>query len=336
MYGLHLHEASVIRNVQPAAYLSRQSEHVPAFPISHQPSHECSRCASSAVYIACIGSLQNADMTQKQKASTRAEPAKASPRKKAKTGNETADGQAKLGGFLKTPDKKGKSTTSHDPTNSIISLLSDSEPGEDAEIEQVAVASGSKRRRPPVDSEVIDLEGVLSSDTDAEDIKPVAGPSGIKKESNASLHPLFRKTGVKLENGDGSSGRIGDVKPPLEQEDTKPVIDRKGKGKAEIGNESPKKLIFPKVETDDPVSYPLEKDIFEFDPKTDISTETWPRTQAGKLHTPYSFLVAAFVLISATRSRLIIVTVLTNTLRTIVEYDPEALKDTVYLVGFPK
>jgi hypothetical protein len=37
--------------------------------------------------------------------------------------------------------------------------------------------------------------------------------------------------------------------------------------------------------------------------------------------------------VSATRARLIITTVLTNTLRTIVEYQPEVLRECVYLVN---
>jgi DNA ligase-1 len=77
----------------------------------------------------------------------------------------------------------------------------------------------------------------------------------------------------------------------------------------------------------------LDLDIFAFDPKEHISTATWPRSGSGQLQIPYSFLVAAFVLVSATRSRLSIVTVLTNTLRTVVEYQPEILRETVYLVG---
>lgn len=275
-------------------------------------------------------------MAPKHKAPAKAETSKSSPRKKVKTSNGAGDGQASLGSFLKTPKKSpGTSITG----NGVISLLSDSEAGEGDEVEHVPAVPAKQRAAAP-NSEIIDLEDVLSSDSDAEDIKPVAGPSSLKKESNAAVHPLFRKNAIKLEDGEpvapaanGSSGASSGTDRSVKQEETKPAIDRKGKGKAEITTDSPKKLIFPKTESDEPVSYPLEKDIFEFDPKQDISTDTWPRTQAGKIHIPYSFLVAAFVLISATRSRLIIVTVMTNTLRTIVEYDPEVLKDAVYLVS---
>lgn len=284
-------------------------------------------------------------MVQKNKGSGKPESSKESPRKKAKVSNGNSEGQSKLGNFVKTPDKKGNVNGSLNKKEGIISLLSDSEPGEEGDVEHIPVASASKKCRMPADGEVIDLEDVLSSDSDNDDVKPIAGPSTFKNDSNAAVHPMFRKTAIKLEEGPGRSdnGAVPQDRAGKEEEDIKPVIDRKGKGKAETGSDSPRKLIFPKIENDEPVAYPLEKDIFEFNPKTDISTDTWPRTQAGKLHTPYSFLVAAFVLISATRSRLIIVTVLTNTLRTIVEYDPETLKDAVYLVskqthtlGFPQ
>jgi len=76
------------------------------------------------------------------------------------------------------------------------------------------------------------------------------------------------------------------------------------------------------------VVYPLDKDIFHFNPLIDIDSSLWPSD--GQI--PYSFLTAAFVLISSTRSRLIIVTVLTNTLRTIVAYQPEVLLSAVYLI----
>lgn len=275
-------------------------------------------------------------MAAKHKASTKAEAPNSSPRKKAKVtkSSNSSEAQSGLGSFLKTPIKKPNK--SNGPDNGVISLLSDSEPGDDGDIEHVPVASSSKAGKRPGDSEVIDLEGVLSSDSDDEDIKPIAGPSSLKNGSNASVHPMFRKGAVKVEDGvaDGQNGVASIDRSVKEEEDVKPKVNNKGKGKADPStSDSPKKLIFPKIESNEPIVYPLDKDIFEFDPKKDISTETWPRTQNGKLHTPYSFLVAAFVLISATRSRLIIVTVMTNTLRTIVEYDPEALKDAVYLVG---
>lgn len=131
------------------------------------------------------------------------------------------------------------------------------------------------------------------------------------------------------------------------------------------------------------IHYPLDSDILDFEPSS-IDTITWPlrsscnisprkqkQTEQEKetsssmmedLRTrkvPYSFLVAGFVLISATRSRLAITSksweilkawihktifvailivglifaaVLTNLLRTITEHDPSSLLPAIYLI----
>lgn len=80
----------------------------------------------------------------------------------------------------------------------------------------------------------------------------------------------------------------------------------------------------------------LGDDIFVFDPWT-IDTSSWPVTsnKHGVLAptTPYALLTHAFVLITATRSRLAITSVLTNLLRTVRAHDPESLLATVYLVS---
>ena len=62
-------------------------------------------------------------------------------------------------------------------------------------------------------------------------------------------------------------------------------------------------------------SYPLDSDIFAFQPSRDIDITGWPKSRQGTTETvqiPYAFLTASFVLISATRSRLKIITILTN------------------------
>lgn len=71
----------------------------------------------------------------------------------------------------------------------------------------------------------------------------------------------------------------------------------------------------------------LDVDILAFQPSRDVSTAQWP---GGRM--PYAFLVhSAFVPISATRSRLAIVRILTNLLRAIIELDPASLLPTIYL-----
>lgn len=228
-----------------------------------------------------------------------------SARKKAKSAAVTQTG---IGAFLQSPPKQQVSSNGKangkTASTAVVDLLSDDEVEEEEDCKPPtskagAVASTSR--------DVIDLEDIES---DAEtDSKP-------RKSAAASLHPMFAARPIKIDEDED----VKDVKPDL-----------KGKGKAKP-QDSPTKLVIPEGNAGDPVVYPLDTDIFEFDPHTDISTATWPRNSAGKLQIPYSFLVAAFVLVSATRSRLSIVTVLTNALRTVVQYQPEILRETVYLV----
>ncbi|KAK4051805.1 hypothetical protein OIV83_002510 [Microbotryomycetes sp. JL201] len=70
----------------------------------------------------------------------------------------------------------------------------------------------------------------------------------------------------------------------------------------------------------------LDTSVYEFNPSTDVDTSDWPQ---GRV--PYSFLTDAFVLISSTKSRLLISRVLTNLLRTTIELDPQSLEAIVYL-----
>lgn len=86
-------------------------------------------------------------------------------------------------------------------------------------------------------------------------------------------------------------------------------------------------------------SIPLAQDIFEFDP-TIVDTSTWPTAASASEDgieplptTPYALLTAAFVLISSTKSRLIITTVLTNLLRVIRHHDRSNLLPSIYLIS---
>lgn len=158
----------------------------------------------------------------------------------------------------------------------------------------------------PVSSKKADAKGkgkaihqaIEVIDLSSGDEKPVASTSKLPAPS-----PVVKK--AKAEDAD--------VKP-----DIKPDLSR-SIGFAHTASSS----------TTADIVYPLDKDIFHFNPLIDIDSSSWPGS--GK-QIPYSFLTAAFVLISSTRSRLIIVTVLTNTLRTIAAYQPEVLLSAVYLI----
>ena len=84
---------------------------------------------------------------------------------------------------------------------------------------------------------------------------------------------------------------------------------------------------------------PLSDDIFAFDPISQVDTTHWPRVAAADgsgdqvPSTPYMLMAHAFTLISSTRSRLAITTLLTNLLRVIRAHDPASLLPAVYLVS---
>ena len=148
-------------------------------------------------------------------------------------------------------------------------------------------------------SEIIDL-----SSGDEEDSKPVASTSKLPVRT------------VKQEPK---------VKDELLAEDSKPALPKNMIGFAH--NSSKDAAV-----QSNSFTCALDKDILQFDPNTDVDASNWATTKTGTKEIPYSFLTAAFVLISSTRSRLIIVTVMTNTLRTIVHYQPECLLSAVYLI----
>ncbi|PWN32578.1 ATP-dependent DNA ligase, partial [Meira miltonrushii] len=76
----------------------------------------------------------------------------------------------------------------------------------------------------------------------------------------------------------------------------------------------------------------LQQDIFTFDPaKVDVSC--WPTRSGNVPSAPYALLSHACILLSTTKSRLIIVTVLTNLLRVLMYHDEEALLPCIYLVS---
>lgn len=64
----------------------------------------------------------------------------------------------------------------------------------------------------------------------------------------------------------------------------------------------------------------LDTSIFSFEPKRDVDTTAWLK---GRV--PFAVLVDAFVQVSSTKSRLVILRVLVNLLRVVIELDPESL-----------
>lgn len=294
--------------------------------------------------------------------------------KKAKlAGDQTSRGTflAPSSSSSSSPSKKAKKGRKRAAENDheVISILSSASEGEDG-LEEVGAGGstgGSAQPRaststspgkqartrtvapPRSTSDVIDLDAVEIPPP------PPQQQHGRSKRSidgstkaAAPVHPMFSQQQAKTPKKGSNAAAASSIDLSLDEDpdaDAKPILGVGGssttpsnsnvKGKGRASGSSPSKLIIPTLpEGSDPVSYPLDSDIFEFDPERDVSTETWPRNAGtGRLQIPYSFLVAAFVLVSATRARLTITTILTNTLRTVVQYQPEVLRETIYLVS---
>lgn len=150
--------------------------------------------------------------------------------------------------------------------------------------------------------------------------------SSVKKDSKGKGKASTSTSAIEvidLSSGDekpvASTSKIPAASSVKVETDIKPSLPKNIIGFAHNSNKT----------ASEAVTYPLDKDIFAFNPLIDVDSSSWPKDGH---EIPYSFLTAAFCLISATRSRLIIVTVLTNTLRTIVAYQPEVLLSAVYLI----
>ncbi|BGP14288.1 hypothetical protein JCM10213_004252 [Rhodosporidiobolus nylandii] len=76
---------------------------------------------------------------------------------------------------------------------------------------------------------------------------------------------------------------------------------------------------------------PLDTPLFSFDPLRDVAFAQPDPTKPPQI--PFAFFTSALVLISSTRSRLLIRLVLTNLLRTVIMHSPSALLPTLYLLS---
>lgn len=168
-------------------------------------------------------------------------------------------------------------------------------------------------------------------DIEAQDLMAADSVSmAVKQEPSTSTQNVFRrqtKTPGAASNGKRSPSESASVTMP----------NLKSQGAASTSN-TDSHTPFDVHALDRSIeAIPLGDDIFTFDPSS-VDTSTWPRVVGGpnevaKPTVPYALLTRAFVLITATRSRLAITTLLTNLLRVVRAHDPESLLPAVYLVS---
>lgn len=147
-------------------------------------------------------------------------------------------------------------------------------------------------------------------------IEPIASSS--KLPVTPKVKPVKKE--VKLEQKSANVDKIPPTKPTPSSVPPTPKSTTTASFFA-----SPTKSAMTSKSSNGQKDLPLDTNVYAFSPRA-IDTSSWPQ---GRI--PYSYLVTAFVLLSSTKSRLLISTVLTNLLRTVVELDPESLVPVVQL-----
>lgn len=134
---------------------------------------------------------------------------------------------------------------------------------------------------------------------------------GVKRRRDHSLASVINT--VESAVDDIGEGRPPEATPDQNIQTTSTV------------SQTPKKTAIslePTVKWDTSIEeIPFDKDPLSFDPdKYKGIVDKWPARKA-----PYALLVRAFVLVNSTRSRIKIVDILVNLIRTLIRLDPESL-----------
>ncbi|KAF9049963.1 ATP-dependent DNA ligase [Panaeolus papilionaceus] len=168
------------------------------------------------------------------------------------------------------------------------------------------------------------VNGVLTSSVKSPSPKPNAFVQGSSKSTlpssqNASLAPISSDQSNYIEISDDDNVKTtSQSQLPAVRSKPAPIIPAKtsktSTDKKRMQPEMPKNIVF----------HPLDIDPVHYDP----DCQPFP---AGNV--PYALLTRAFVGLSNTRSRIAIINILTNTLRTIIVKSPTSLLPSVYLLS---
>jgi len=228
------------------------------------------------------------------------------PKRKAATppprkASKTKSGQTSINNFFASPSKP-KIGDQKKRSTSVISIIdSDDElPPQDVVItggDDEKVARELQERFDTERKAVSPIKGkgkeIVEQDEDDDDgIEIVKEEVHVKKEgingsSSSKVHPMFAPAPVKTPT------------KPKQESGTTTV-------KAEPGtsNGSPAKITTSSAEAVEPIDFDVDQFLFK---PSDVDVSKWPK---GRL--PYSVLVGVYVQVSSTRSRLLIVRVLTK------------------------
>ncbi|GAA5861202.1 hypothetical protein JCM8547_008517 [Rhodosporidiobolus lusitaniae] len=166
---------------------------------------------------------------------------------------------------------------------------------------------------------------------------PVTGfsPKSNKAKGKEKEKETFKAEGIDLKVEDEEDSKP-DVKPDIKPSPLKTLSffdTSAAKGSSSSPSTSSASSSAPGA-GDATVLKPLDMSLFSFDPLRDV---TFPRPpnlpSTSDPPVPFSFFTSALLLISSTKSRLLIRLVLTNLLRSIIVHSPSSLLSVLYLLS---
>ncbi|WWD05838.1 hypothetical protein V865_003921 [Kwoniella europaea PYCC6329] len=263
------------------------------------------------------------------------------PRKKAKKGGQQ---QTSIANFFTSPSKpKQVATNGHQRNNTIISI-DDSDDDlpttvkiqeDDEKLARKLAAEWDEEDGKKVDKGKAKASPTIEYDEEEDEVVPVDAPYSEATGVNGSCSSTHRlppirngKSEVKTEESTESKPiasifaprqskpLLRTPSPPDSEHDIKPILDSPSKS-ATITSIS--------AEPVDPIDF--DTDAFLFKP-SEVDISKWPKDRL-----PYSILVGVYVQVSSTRSRLLIVRVLTNFLHLLLKVSPIDLPPSLYLLS---
>jgi DNA ligase-1 len=201
-------------------------------------------------------------------------------------------GQTSIDNFFASPSKPKIGDGHKKRSTSVISIIdSDDElPAQDDELpaqddEKLARELQEKfdtERSPGVELEEDDGIEIVKEEVHVK-------KEGINGSSSSKVHPMFAPASAPISKTPTKAKFTGTESAAV---------------KTEPGNGSPAKITTSSAEAVDPIDFDIDQFLFR---PSEVDISTWPK---GRL--PYSVLVGVYVQVSSTRSRLLIVRVLTK------------------------
>ncbi|GAA5905543.1 uncharacterized protein JCM6883_005363 [Sporobolomyces salmoneus] len=217
---------------------------------------------------------------------------------------------------------KGKGKAKQEEEIETLMLSDDDEEGEDRKLGVKAESAGQEEED---DDIIIEEPQAGSSKPTPSTSKSAATKTKRPSPPIASIFkakPPTTPSSAKKYSRGAESVKSEDTKPDVKPSPTKmlSIFDTASASASTSTDSNPD----PSTSASLP-SQPLDTPLFSFSPD--------PSFFAPHSRTPFSYLTSALVLLSSTKSRLLIQQVLTNLLRAVIELDPNTLESVVYLLS---